>query len=179
LWCILGAIFCSSAKTLRGRKDILAQVYFIGGQSPPSPPPGIDATVYRCINEFTDQDNSCCRKFVCEVNQCYRSVGLSFAAVFARCRHTKAAQATTLPVLVEVQTFTLWTFPFGHFPVDARPRLFCTICRQNVVFQLSTNSFHILIFHFCQIVIFAVPTSVLSGFVAVLLLVLLLKFAYF
>jgi len=43
-------------------------------------------------------------------------VGLSFAAVFARCRHTKAAQATTLPVLVEVQAFTLWTFPFGHFP---------------------------------------------------------------
>jgi len=28
LWCILGAIFCSSAKTLRGRKDTLAQVYF-------------------------------------------------------------------------------------------------------------------------------------------------------
>ena len=35
-WCI----FCSSAKTLRGRKDTLVQVYFYwgGGQSPPSPP---------------------------------------------------------------------------------------------------------------------------------------------
>ena len=43
LWCILGAIFCSSSKTLRGRKDPLAQVYFYWGQSPPSPP-GIDAT---------------------------------------------------------------------------------------------------------------------------------------
>jgi len=31
LWCILGAIFCSSAKTLRGRKDTLAQVYFYWG----------------------------------------------------------------------------------------------------------------------------------------------------
>ena len=42
LWCILGAIFCSSAKNLRGRKDTVAQVYFYwgGGQSPPSPPPG-------------------------------------------------------------------------------------------------------------------------------------------
>jgi len=30
--------FCSSAKTLRGRKDTLAQVYFYWGQSPPSPP---------------------------------------------------------------------------------------------------------------------------------------------
>jgi len=46
LWCILSAIFCSSAKTLRGRKDTLAQVYFYwggGGQSPP-PPAAIDAT---------------------------------------------------------------------------------------------------------------------------------------
>ena len=34
------ALFCSSAKTLMGRKDTLAQVYFYwgGGQSPPSPP---------------------------------------------------------------------------------------------------------------------------------------------
>ena len=40
LWCIPGAIFCSSAKTLRGRKDTLARVYFYWGQSNPSPPPG-------------------------------------------------------------------------------------------------------------------------------------------
>ena len=47
LWCILGAIFCSSAKTLRGRKDTLAQVYFYWGGSnrSPRPPPKIDATV--------------------------------------------------------------------------------------------------------------------------------------
>jgi len=37
LWCIPGAIFCSSAKTLRGRKDTLARVYFYWGQSNPSP----------------------------------------------------------------------------------------------------------------------------------------------
>ena len=43
LWCILGAIFGSSAKTLRGRKDALAQVYFYWGGN--RPPPGIDATV--------------------------------------------------------------------------------------------------------------------------------------
>ena len=36
--CILGAIFCSSAKTLRGRKDTLAQVYFLlGGNRPRRP----------------------------------------------------------------------------------------------------------------------------------------------
>jgi len=42
LWCILGAIFGSSAKTLRGRKDTLAQIYFYwgGGNCPPRPPPG-------------------------------------------------------------------------------------------------------------------------------------------
>jgi len=34
--------FCSSAKTLRGRKDTLAQVYFYWGGN--RPPPGIDAT---------------------------------------------------------------------------------------------------------------------------------------
>ena len=46
LWCILGAIFCSSAKTLRGRKDTLAQVYFLleGAIAPLAPPSGIDAT---------------------------------------------------------------------------------------------------------------------------------------
>ena len=44
LWCILGAIFCSSAKTLRGRKDALAQVYFYWGGAIAAPP-GIDATV--------------------------------------------------------------------------------------------------------------------------------------
>jgi len=38
-WCN----FCSSAKTLRGRKDTLAQVYFYWGGIAPSPP-GIDAT---------------------------------------------------------------------------------------------------------------------------------------
>jgi len=27
LWCILGAVLCSSAKTLRGQKDTLAQVF--------------------------------------------------------------------------------------------------------------------------------------------------------
>ena len=39
MWCILGAIFCSLAKTLRGRKDTLAQVYFYwgGGNRPPRP----------------------------------------------------------------------------------------------------------------------------------------------
>jgi len=42
LWCILGAIFCSSAKTLTGRLDTLAQVYFYWGRGnrPPAPPPG-------------------------------------------------------------------------------------------------------------------------------------------
>jgi len=41
LWCILGAIFSSSAKTLRGRKDTLAQVYFYWGEAiAPSLPPG-------------------------------------------------------------------------------------------------------------------------------------------
>jgi len=44
LWCILGAFFCSSAETLRGRKDTLAQVYFYGGGGNCPPPPGIDAT---------------------------------------------------------------------------------------------------------------------------------------
>jgi len=33
----------TQAKTLRGRKDTLAPVFFIGGRSPPSPP-RIDAT---------------------------------------------------------------------------------------------------------------------------------------
>jgi len=35
--------FCSSAKTLRGRKDTLAQVYFYwgGGNQPPRPRPGL------------------------------------------------------------------------------------------------------------------------------------------
>jgi len=42
---ILGAIFGSSAKTLRGRKDTLAQVYFYWGAVAPLAPPGIDATV--------------------------------------------------------------------------------------------------------------------------------------
>ena len=37
--------FCSSAKTLRGRKDTLAQVYFYWGAiAPLAPPAGIDAT---------------------------------------------------------------------------------------------------------------------------------------
>jgi len=46
LWCILGAIFCSSAKILRGRKDTLAQIYFYwgGGEMAPPPPPRVDAT---------------------------------------------------------------------------------------------------------------------------------------
>jgi len=46
LWCILGAIFCSSVKTLRGRKDTLAQVYFFigGGGNRPPLAPGIDVT---------------------------------------------------------------------------------------------------------------------------------------
>jgi len=147
-----------------------------GGQSPPSPPPGIDATVYRCINEFTDQDNSCFRKFVCEVNQCYRSVGLSFAAVFARCRHTKAAQATTLPVLVEVQAFTLWTFPFGHFPtiLDIFPLMhdggYSVLCCVSTVNKFISH-FDLSFLSNCHIC-----CSYVS---AVLLLVLLLKFAYF
>jgi len=38
LWCILGAIFCSSAKTLRGRKDTLARVYFYWGGAITPPP---------------------------------------------------------------------------------------------------------------------------------------------
>jgi len=43
---ICGAIFCSSAKALRGRKDTVAQVYFYwGGAIAPLAPPGIDATV--------------------------------------------------------------------------------------------------------------------------------------
>ena len=54
LWCILGAIFCSSPKTLRGRKDTLAQVYFYfyWGAIAPSPP-RIDATLHQ-------QDNVIC-----------------------------------------------------------------------------------------------------------------------
>jgi len=42
LWCILGAIFGSSAKTLRGRKDTLAQVYLYWEGA--IAPLGIDAT---------------------------------------------------------------------------------------------------------------------------------------
>jgi len=39
LWCISWCNFCSSAKTLSGRKDTLAQVYFYwGGNRPPRPP---------------------------------------------------------------------------------------------------------------------------------------------
>jgi len=34
----------TQAKTLRGRNDTLAQVYFYWGQSPLSLPPGIDST---------------------------------------------------------------------------------------------------------------------------------------
>jgi len=44
LWCILSAIFCSSAKTLRGRKDTLAQVYFYWGGAIAPTPAAIDAT---------------------------------------------------------------------------------------------------------------------------------------
>jgi len=45
LWCILGAIFCSSAKTFfGGGEDTLAQVYFYWGAiARLAPPPGIDA----------------------------------------------------------------------------------------------------------------------------------------
>ena len=64
LWCILAAIFYSSAKTLRGRKDTLAQVYFYwGGQSPPSPP-GIDATACcDCVTQLNMRQSKVARSF--------------------------------------------------------------------------------------------------------------------
>ena len=52
LWCILGAVFCSSAKTLRGRKDTLAQVYFYWGGAIAPLAPGIDATVFFGLYTF-------------------------------------------------------------------------------------------------------------------------------
>jgi len=42
LWCILGAIFCRSAKTLRGEKILSPRYIFIGRVA--IAPPGIDAT---------------------------------------------------------------------------------------------------------------------------------------
>jgi len=41
--------FWSSAKTLRGRKDTLAQVYFYWAGNRPPHPPGIDATAFRYV----------------------------------------------------------------------------------------------------------------------------------
>ena len=52
LWCILGAVFGSSAKTLMGRKDTLAQVYFYWeGGNRPFRPPGIDDTAQLSVTE--------------------------------------------------------------------------------------------------------------------------------
>jgi len=39
LWCLLGAMFCSLAETLRGRKDTLARVYFYWRGNRPARPP--------------------------------------------------------------------------------------------------------------------------------------------
>jgi len=67
LWCILGAIFCSSAKTLRGRKDTLAQVYLYWGEAIALlAPPRIDATVSRHkaplqhVSPYISQLVNCC-----------------------------------------------------------------------------------------------------------------------
>jgi len=45
--------FCSSAKTLRGRKDTLAQVYFYWRRQSPPLPHGIDATARNSTQNYT------------------------------------------------------------------------------------------------------------------------------
>ena len=67
--------FCSSAKTLRGRKDTLAQVYFYwGGQSPPSPP-GIDATADGHVYKYTGVVQDFIRQLLVKLYQLPASSG--------------------------------------------------------------------------------------------------------